>query len=410
MEIASGQNAGFAGVGETLRNQLRAFWSTRKSPRRALFLFAVSAMSLSATSTTGMGGTQAASDDSLAKTLNLAMAWKKWPFADSQFTSTRPTSLAELADVRAAPPFIYALGADDRSRAIDCLASAAWYEAGNDPEGQRAVIQVVLNRVRHRAFPKSICGVVFEGSERVTGCQFSFTCDGSRRRRTPSASAWSSAQALAAKAMNGSVDQAVGQATHYHADYVTPWWSGYMQPVAKVGLHIFYVWPGETDHLSGARGITTSERGMPALTASMAGEEGNANADVAGLALAKPEPNGGIAMSGNLARHVAEAGVRSTMFMAVDQASANGRWAVSAMNQCAGRDSCLVLGYTSPEIADRNSARAGSAMERPVFLFVRDSASGMDLALWDCERVQRPSTSQCLPANGPSLARLMRDR
>jgi hypothetical protein len=77
----------------------------------------------------------------------------------------------------------------DRDRAIDCLAVAAWYEAGNDFDGQRSVIQVVLNRVAHPGFPKSVCGVVFQGSQRATGCQFTFTCDGSMARRHPSPAA-----------------------------------------------------------------------------------------------------------------------------------------------------------------------------------------------------------------------------
>ncbi|PCJ46186.1 MAG: DNA gyrase subunit A, partial [Gammaproteobacteria bacterium] len=57
----------------------------------------------------------------------------------------------------------------------------------SDRTGMRIVIEikrdanaeVVLNRVGHKAFPNTVCSVVFQGAERVTGCQFSFTCDGS---------------------------------------------------------------------------------------------------------------------------------------------------------------------------------------------------------------------------------------
>jgi hypothetical protein len=86
--------------------------------------------------------------------------------------------------------------AEDRARARTCLAQTAWYEAGQDRAGQQAVVQVVLNRVRHPAYPKTICGVVFQGSERRTGCQFTFTCDGSLAR-VPSAAAWKDALAVA---------------------------------------------------------------------------------------------------------------------------------------------------------------------------------------------------------------------
>ncbi|WP_398286925.1 cell wall hydrolase [Sphingomonas daechungensis] len=63
------------------------------------------------------------------------------------------------------------------------MTSAVYYEAGQESlDGQRAVAQVVLNRVRHPAFPANVCGVVYEGSTRATGCQFTFTCDGSLMR------------------------------------------------------------------------------------------------------------------------------------------------------------------------------------------------------------------------------------
>lgn len=87
--------------------------------------------------------------------------------------------------ISAAAPFITKLNGDDRARAVDCLGAAMWYEAGADWEGQRAVAQVVLNRVRHPAFPHSVCGVAFQGSDRKTGCQFTFACDGAMARRPP---------------------------------------------------------------------------------------------------------------------------------------------------------------------------------------------------------------------------------
>ena len=70
----------------------------------------------------------------------------------------------------------------DRRRALLCLTQAVYYEAGFEPlEGRRAVAQVVLNRMRHPAFPKSVCGVVYQGA-RDPVCQFSFVCDGSLYR------------------------------------------------------------------------------------------------------------------------------------------------------------------------------------------------------------------------------------
>lgn len=131
-----------------------------------------------------------------------------------------------------------------RRNAIDCLSSAIYYEAGNETsQGKRGVAQVVLNRVRHPAFPNSICGVVYQGSERRTGCQFSFTCDGSLARR-PTRISWDQARLIAIGAISGAVEPTVGMSTHYHADYVIPYWAPSLNKIVKVGSHIFYRWKG----------------------------------------------------------------------------------------------------------------------------------------------------------------------
>jgi hypothetical protein len=129
-------------------------------------------------------------------------------------------------------------------RALECLTAAIYYEAANEPaDGQRAVAQVVLNRVRHPAFPKSVCEVAFEGSRRRTGCQFSYTCNGALRRKPVQAS-WKGARAIAAAALDGAVFAPVGNATHYHANYVVPYWATELAKNAVVGKHIFYRWQG----------------------------------------------------------------------------------------------------------------------------------------------------------------------
>ncbi|TGX48703.1 cell wall hydrolase [Sphingomonas gei] len=129
---------------------------------------------------------------------------------------------------------------EDRAQAIECLTLAIAYEAGfESPEGQQAVAEVVLNRVRHRAFPKSVCGVVFAGSALKTGCQFTFTCDGSMRRRLPE-TVFARSRDIAAKVLDGRLPSMVGDALHYHADYVSPYWAPSLERVAKIGAHIFY--------------------------------------------------------------------------------------------------------------------------------------------------------------------------
>jgi len=134
----------------------------------------------------------------------------------------------------------------DRRRALRCLTQAIYYEAALEPRnGQEAVAQVVLNRVRDPNFPATVCGVVYQGAERVTGCQFSFTCDGSLAR-APVAWAWNQAEDVARAALGGHVADWVGTATHYHADYVMPWWAPTLAKVNQVGAHIFYRWIGSS--------------------------------------------------------------------------------------------------------------------------------------------------------------------
>jgi hypothetical protein len=143
----------------------------------------------------------------------------------------------------AAKPFVFTGPPEERLRARTCLAAAMLYEAGSDAAGQLAVAQVVLNRVRHPAFPASVCGVVTQGSERATGCQFTFTCDGSLARRI-APPAQTAAYARADAMLSGLVYAAVGLATHYHTHAVYPWWSPRLEKIAQVGPHLFFRWPG----------------------------------------------------------------------------------------------------------------------------------------------------------------------
>jgi spore germination cell wall hydrolase CwlJ-like protein len=144
-----------------------------------------------------------------------------------------------------APSIVFrAADAIDQMRSLDCLAEAIYYEARSESEdGQRAVAQVVLNRVRHPSWPNSVCGVVYQGSQRSTGCQFTFTCDGSLAR-APRGPGWDRARRLAAEALAGKVFAPVGHATHYHTDQVLPYWAPSLVKSAVIGAHIFYRWSG----------------------------------------------------------------------------------------------------------------------------------------------------------------------
>ncbi len=123
----------------------------------------------------------------------------------------------------------------------DCLARAVYFEARSEPEmGQLAVAKVILNRLKDPNYPKTICGVVYQGAGRNNSCQFSFACDGLSDQPTVRAS-WKQAKRVAAKAMAGDESiKIMTAATHYHADYVTPKWATSLKRVIKIGRHIFY--------------------------------------------------------------------------------------------------------------------------------------------------------------------------
>ncbi|WP_324829186.1 cell wall hydrolase [Qipengyuania zhejiangensis] len=166
-------------------------------------------------------------------------------------------SLIPLSKVRLETPGLsgrVAMSATARATAQKCLAQAIYYEAALEPErGQRAVAQVVLNRVRHPAYPNSVCGVVYEGVHRPV-CQFSFTCDGSLLRG-PSRGYWQQANRIADEMLDGSTASEVGTATHYHADYVVPRWAYTLGKITQIGRHIFYRFPGR-----GGSGASFSQR------------------------------------------------------------------------------------------------------------------------------------------------------
>jgi spore germination cell wall hydrolase CwlJ-like protein len=144
----------------------------------------------------------------------------------------------------AARPFILKAGTVDHARALKCLTDAIYYEAANEPDaGQRAVAQVILNRMRHPTYPNTVCGVIYQGSERATGCQFSYSCDGSMAR-VPARPTWLRAQRVAIQALAGYVYAPVGMATHYHATYVYPYWAPSLNFIGTIGAHRFYSWKG----------------------------------------------------------------------------------------------------------------------------------------------------------------------
>lgn len=156
-----------------------------------------------------------------------------------------------------------AASAHGYGNALQCLTQAIYYEAATEPaSGQRAVAQVVLNRLMHPAYPNSVCGVVYQGSNQRV-CQFSFTCDGSLNRG-PSAALWNNARTVAERALAGGSEPLVGTSTNYHADYVLPRWAFTLPKITQIGTHIFYRLPGRA---GGARAMVARWNGQEVIPA-----------------------------------------------------------------------------------------------------------------------------------------------
>ena len=270
----------------------------------------------------------------------------------------------------AARPFILNGDAADRARSVECLTAAIYYEAAVEPlDGQRAVAQVVLNRVRHPAYPASVCGVVFEGARRLTGCQFSFTCDGSLRR-APMASYWDRARGVAEAALGGYVYAPVGWSTHYHANYVVPYWSSTLVKAANIGTHIFYRWrggwgqaPAFLNRYAGAEPVINWRGGFGQPTAAerLAAAEAGARDAAAAEAAAGAPPIGSVDsfQRAVLRRYEAPLNRDSAHAMIAERAGADrgltnsGRWALTGSDAQASTPEQRPLGRwgTAPAAA-----------------------------------------------------------
>ncbi len=158
-------------------------------------------------------------------------------------------SLPNMSNVPADRPNYAALIDQDQSgREQRCLAEAIYFEArGESEEGQAAVAQVVLNRVSSGLYPSTICGVVYQNRQHYHGCQFSFACEG-RSLRITEPDAWHEAERIATAVTSGKTYLAdIGDATHYHADYMRPYWAHRLKKLDVIGHHIFYkLRPGQT--------------------------------------------------------------------------------------------------------------------------------------------------------------------
>jgi spore germination cell wall hydrolase CwlJ-like protein len=295
----------------------------------------------------------------------------------------------------AARPFHIAGTPDQRARATDCLAAAMLYEAGDDNEGQRAVGQVIINRVRHPAFPKTICGVVFQGSERTTGCQFTFTCDGALVRHGWRPEQWARARTQAAASLGGQVFGAVGYATHYHTDWVVPYWQSSLDKVAAVHTHLFFRWSGWWGTPPAFNRTVSSDEPFISKLAPYSPAHGN-NGSVVPLPGTVVMTEQEVAARALAAPAVGLASDPETFLITIDQDVSPQSYGLLASRICGQRRRCKVMAWA-------NKAQTPSAMpldagqiSTMVFSYMRDQAFHYDKALWNCAIVKRDDAGECM--------------
>ena len=310
-----------------------------------------------------------------------------------------------IASTRAgsARPFVFRGSAADRARAEECLSLVAIAEAGSGAGDQRAVMQVVLNRVRHPAFANTVCGVVFEGSQRRTGCQFTFTCDGSLARSYP-ASLLKAARERAKAALGGAVDDTVGNATHYHADYVFPWWSPKLDKVAKVGPHLFFKWRGfwgtpqalnaryggnEPDPRELRRMASAVRR--PSMKETLLSGEGEPVATVASVDEQAKTSVGGTEGSPAPGVH----------FVLVSGSDNPAELVVRARRLCPNERYCQVMGWSELGAIPNQLPLPDTARRALRFSFLPASEGGKEAVFFDCSMWNEPASGRCLPKARP---------
>ena len=290
----------------------------------------------------------------------------------------------------AARPFVFRGSAEDKARALDCLAAGVLYEAGDDAKGEQAVAQVVLNRLRHPAFPKTVCGVVFEGQERTTGCQFTFSCDGALTKWQPPEAAWSRAREIAAMALNGKVFRPVGHATHYHTDWVVPYWQASLDKVAAVGSHLFFRWsgwwgtpPAFNRHIVPGEPVIASL--APFSPAHRAGVEGTAEA---GAALAE-----GAAVTGTATPLPNDT---DTFLITLPGGLAPEGFAAYALGLCGTRAHCTVMAWRDTAATPEAVPLTPVQMETMAFSYLRDPETGIERTLWNCTLYPAMKGTRCM--------------
>ncbi len=320
-----------------------------------------------------------------------------------------------------ARPFRLNTGAADMNKAVDCLAAAIHYEAASETlEGKKAVAQVVLNRMRHPAYPKTVCGVVFQGAERTDRlCQFTFACDGAMTR-PPSPASWKNAQTIAKVMLAGAVYAPVGWATHYHTDWVFPYWSKELDKVRQEGTHLFFRWKKFWGTPAAFRGRYAGNEGNQSRLAGLSAFHlpDATPTDLAATTsltpidpLAPPPTADGTVPTAKGGAFVMPGGLPPVPGSARQTfTNANGDYymfhvnkgvdpqalVALALQSCGAKPYCKVMVWTDPKIVPTGLPVSDEALSKLTYSYLRNRYGGFDKSLWNCQIFAGRAPAQCI--------------
>ena len=146
-----------------------------------------------------------------------------------------PSELINKPEAQAVDP----AGAEPLDDAITCLARTIYWEArGEAIVDMEAIANVVMNRLGHAGFPKTICNVVRQGREQGS-CQFSWWCDG-RSDQAKEDESYATAKEVARRALNLQLADRTRGALYFHHRNVIPGWSTEYVKTVEIGEFVFY--------------------------------------------------------------------------------------------------------------------------------------------------------------------------
>jgi hypothetical protein len=215
--------------------------------------------------------------------------------------------------------------------------------------------------------------------------------------RVPSVAGWKRAREIAEAALKGKVFKPVGYSTHYHTNWVVPYWSGTLDKVAGVGTHLFFRWQGWWGTPGAFRGgYAGSEPAVAKLAALSPAHAGAADPSLAqDQAALSPEK---LAQRGAKQLKIVSPGGDAFVVVLDKKVGAN-QFPALALAACGQKEFCKFMGWTDPRRAPKGFPIEEDQHQALSFSYLRNRSNGFEKMLWNCKEFARPDQSQCMTSS-----------